>query len=106
MNPRRLWAALALAQPVLFALLWSIASLRIRRAIWCRIGFAEVAFRAFGLTILLCLVLSVGIALTFVTHALCNRQLNWGMRIWWSTALLLLSPLMAPAYWAFYLRRS
>ncbi|HWZ93547.1 MAG TPA: hypothetical protein VNW92_32025 [Polyangiaceae bacterium] len=106
MNPPRFWTVLALAQPGLFALLWSITSPRVRLAIWCHGGLARLAYRNFIVLSLLCVVFIAAIALTFVGHALGNTRLGWGMRVWWATALLLFSPITAPAYWAFHLRRS
>jgi hypothetical protein len=83
---------------------WSFISVRIRLATWCQVGFAHLAYRTFILIILLCVVLIAGIALTFIVHALRNTRLGWGMRAWWATALLLFSPIMAPAYWTLHLR--
>jgi hypothetical protein len=87
-------------------MLWSFTSTRVRIALWCHVGFAHLAYRTFMVIILACIVLIAGIALTFIVHALRNIRLGWGMRLWWGAALLLFSPIMAPAYWAFHLRRS
>ena len=105
MNPQRSWAILAFAQPALFAVLWSLATRRIRVATWCHVGLARLSDRTFILVIQMCLVLIAGITLVFIIHALRNTRLGWGMRVWWGTALLLFSPVLAPAYWAFHLRR-
>jgi len=78
----------------------------VRLATWCRIGLARLAYPAFMVIILLCVVFIAAIALTFAVHALRNTHLGWGMRVWWATALLLFSPITAPAYWMFQLRRS
>jgi hypothetical protein len=106
MNPLRFWTVLALAQPGLFALLWSLTSPRIRLATWCHVGLARLSGHMFVIAILSCVVLIAAIALTFVDHALRNARLGWGMRVWWATALLLFSPIVAPAYWQLHLRSS
>jgi hypothetical protein len=106
MNPRRFWTVLALTQPGLFVLLWSFTSPRVRLATWCHVGLARLAYRNFIVIILLCVIIIAAIALTFIAHALRNTNLGWGMRVWWATALLLFSPIIAPAYWMFHLRSS
>ena len=106
MNSPRFWTVLALAQPGLLALLWSLTSPGVRLATWCQVGLARLAYRSFVVIILLCVVVIAAIALTFIVHALRNTHLGWGMRIWWATALLLFSPVIAPAYWLFHLRSS
>lgn len=106
MNPRRFWTALAFTQPALCALLWSFTSPGVRLATWCHWELVRRAFRNFTVVILLSAVIIVAIALTFVVDALRNSNLGWGMRIWWATALLLFSPIAAPAYWMLHLRRS
>ncbi len=106
MNPPRFWTVLALLQPGLFSLLWSFTSPRVRLATWCQVGLARLSDRTFIVIILLCIVIIAAIALTFVVHALRNANLGWGMRVWWATALLLFSPIIAPAYWMLHLRNS
>jgi hypothetical protein len=104
MNPTRFWPVLAFAQPALFALLWSFTSPSVRLAIWCHVGFARFAYRNAVVIILFCVVIIAAITLTFIVHALRNARLGWGMRLWWATALLLFSPILAPAYWIVHLR--
>ena len=106
MNLARLWTVLALTQPGLFALLWAITSPSAKLAIWCHVGLARLAYRNAIVIILLCIIMIAAIALTFIGHALRNTSLSWGMRAWWATALLLFSPIIAPAYWMLHLRRS
>lgn len=106
MNPPRSWSVLALSQPGLFAFLWSLTAPRVRLATWCHVGLARLSSGAFLVITLSCVVIIAAIALTFVVHALRNANLGWGMRVWWATALLLFSPIMAPAYWMLHLRSS
>ena len=106
MSPPRFWTVLALTLPGLFALLWSFTSPSVRLATWCHVGLARLAYRNFIVIILLCVVIIAAIALTFIAHALRNARLGWGMRVWWATALLLFSPVIAPAYWMLHLRSS
>ena len=106
MNLPRFWTVLALTQPGLFALLWAFISPTVQLAIWCHVGLARVIYRNAIVIILLCVIMIVAIALTFIGHALRNTSLGWGMRAWWATALLLLSPITAPAYWVLHLRRA
>jgi hypothetical protein len=106
MTPTRFWTVLALAQPGLFALLWSFTSPSVRLATWCHVGLERLAYRNFIVIILLCVVAIAAIALTFIVHALRNTKLGWGMRVWWATALLLFSPIIAPTYWVLHLRGS
>jgi len=77
----------------------------VRVAIWCNSRLARVAYRYAGSVVLLCAILMAAAGLTFIAHALRNNHLTWGMRLWWATALLLFSPIMAPAYWMIHLRR-
>jgi hypothetical protein len=106
MSPPRFWTALALAQPGLFTLLWSLTSPSVRLATWCHVGLERLAYRNFVVIILLCVVIIAAIALTFIVHALRNTSLGFGMRVWWATALLLFSPIIAPAYRVLHLRAS
>jgi hypothetical protein len=106
MKPPRLWTALAFAQPGLFVLLWSFTSPAVRLAIWCHWGLARLAFRHFDAIVLLSIVIIAANALIFIVHALRNGSVSWGMRLWWATAILLFSPIMAPLYWMVHLRKS
>jgi len=106
MNPARVWKILAFAQPAFCAVLWSFVSVRIRLVSWCQMGLAHLAYRTVLAFILLCVIFAVSIALMFMVHALRNARLSWGMRLWWTTALLLFSPLLVPAYWLLHLRRA
>ncbi len=105
MKPSRAWGILAFAQPISFAILWSLTSASVRYAIRCHVSPTRLAYWIFSPVTLVCAFLSLSIALVFIGQALRNRRLDWGMRTWWATAILLISPILVPAYWIIHLRR-
>jgi len=105
MKPHRFWTILAFLQLALFVALWSCLSPNIRDTILCDVWLVFIAHALLAPTILICVVLTTAIALTFIAHALRNTRLGWGMRVWWAAAFLLFSAALTPVYWLIHLRR-
>ena len=64
----------------------------------------EVSSSIQGAVVMTPAVLTLAIALTFVTAAFQRQEMSWPARILWALALLLASPVTIPIYWFLYLR--